>query len=81
MEVNLYKIRSGWAIKAGNETEVYSSIEDAADVMVTLGVIDDEIDAALIQMSGLGHTRANFGVNGSFIFSDKGQLDELLGVA
>lgn len=81
MEANLYRIRAGWAIKAGNETVTYDTIEQAADVLVSIGVVDDEIDVALVEMMGHGHTRANFGVNGTFVFSDEGKLDELLGVA
>jgi len=81
MEVNLYKIRSGWAVKAGKEVEAYPTIEEAADALLHVGVKDDAIDVALIELYGNGHTRANFGVNGGFIFTDGSQLNELLGVA
>jgi hypothetical protein len=81
MEANLYKIRSGWAVKANNDVEAYSTIEQASDALLSLGVQDEAIDIALIEMYGNGHTRANFGIKGGFIFSDEAKLDELLGVA
>lgn len=81
MEVNLYKIRSGWAVKADSEVEACPTIEGAADVLLTLGVQDDAIDNALVELYGNGHVRANFGINGNFIFSDSTELGELLGVA
>jgi len=81
MEVNLYKTPRGWAVKAGNEIEAYGTVEQACDSLLALGVKDESIDEALVEMYGNHHTHANFGVNGGFIFSDEAKLDELLGVA
>jgi hypothetical protein len=81
MEVNLYKTIRGWAVKAGSEVESYGTIEQAADALLGIGIKDDAIDSAIIEMYANKHTRANFGINGGFIFSDEAQLDELLGVA
>lgn len=83
MEVNLYRISPlSWAVQArGTEVEVFPSIEAAADYMLNLGVKDDAIDLALIEMNANEHTRANFGINGTFIFSDGATHNGLLGVA
>lgn len=83
MEVNLYRLsRVSWAVQAnGMEAEVFSTIEDASSYMMTLGVKDDAIDNALIEMSGNSHTRANFGIYGTFIFTDGARHNGLLGVA
>jgi hypothetical protein len=81
MEINLYRIRSGWAIKAGKETEAFPSIESACEALSYLGIDDDSIDVALIEIYAKLHSRANFGINGRFVFTDGAQLDELFGVA
>jgi hypothetical protein len=38
---------------------------------MTLGVLDEQIDLALIDMVARGTTRANFGGSGTFSFSDQ----------
>lgn len=80
MEVNLYKIRSGWAISVNKELEVYSTIEQAADVLLKLAVQDESIDRAIIELAVNNHSRANFGINGTFIMSDGAHPDELFGI-
>jgi hypothetical protein len=70
--LDLYKLENNvWAVKTlRTGVSVFPSIEEAADFMLSLGVYDDEIDSALIDIVTLNHTRAQFGINGSFIFSD-----------
>jgi len=71
--LDLYKMENNvWAVKTlRTGTSVFPSIEEASDFMLHMGVEDDEIDSALIDMITLSHTRAQFGINGFFIFSDE----------
>lgn len=78
-EVNLYKVRSGWAVVSQEDWETYPTIELAADVLMSMGVKDDQIDVALIEMYGNAHSRANFGVNGTLIMTDEAKLDVAYG--
>jgi hypothetical protein len=80
MELNLYRTsRFTWAVKVSNELIPYKSIEAAAEAMVSAGVKEDAIDAALIEMEFKGHTRANFGMNGNFIYTDGDRAHEAQG--
>ena len=85
MDTNLFKVSEVcWAVTSIKTTEaqVFASIDDAAMYLESLGVPDDEVDAALIDMAAKRTTRANFGaVNHQFIYSDTLRFNELLGVA
>jgi hypothetical protein len=83
MDTNLYKVsKVCWAVTSDNrDTQVFKNIEDASVFLENMGVKDEEIDLALVDMLANESTRANFGVEGKFIFSDKARLNELLGVA
>ncbi len=80
LEVYLYKVRAGWAIKAG-ECETYPTIELAADVLMTLGIKDEAIDDALIEMYGNAHSRATFSATGALVSTDEAKLDVPIGSA
>jgi len=85
MSTDLYRVSKVlWAVKSPKDKEVFgfSTIEAAAEYLESIGVRDEEIDLAIIDMLAHGHTRAQFGaIEGRFIFSDNARLDELLGVA
>ena len=85
MDTNLFKVSAVcWVvISAKNaEEQVFKSVDEAAMCLESVGVPDEEVDAALIDMTTMGTTRANFGaLNGKFIFSDNQRYNELLGVA
>jgi hypothetical protein len=85
MSTNLYRMsRISWAVTSSRETEpqVFTSIEEAADYLESVGIPDSEIDIALAEMFAQGHTRAQFGVmNGAFTFSDNERLHDILGIA
>ena len=85
MSTDLYKVSKVlWAVKSHKDEEVlgFSTIEGAAEYLEEIGIPDDEIDLAIIDMAANGHSRAQFGVlEGRFMFSDNARLDELLGVA
>lgn len=83
MTVDLYRLsKVSWAVSDDKKnTEVFTTIETASQYMVQLGVNDDEIDVALIEMAARGHTRANFGINGNFTFSDGTKHDGIVGTA
>ena len=85
MDTNLFKVsKVSWAVTSAKDSEVQSfqTIEDAASYLESLGVPDEEIDEALVDMVANGTVRANFGAeDGRFILSDNKRLDELLGVA
>lgn len=80
--VDLYRVSNvSWVVKSPSRVETFRDVESAAEMLETLGVHDEAIDRALIELAGNGHSRANFGVNGTFIFSDDSRLDELVGTA
>lgn len=85
MDTNLYKVsKVCWAVRSEHnpETQVFQAIEGAASYLESIGVPDEEIDIALVDMSARGTTRANFGVTqGRFILSDNSRLDENMGSA
>jgi hypothetical protein len=84
VEVNLYKISSvGWAVTSVKEDDpqVFPTVEGAADYLLSIGVEDEHIDMALVDMTVRGTTRANFGANGTFIFSDNVGLYGKFGTA
>jgi len=84
MSTNLYKVSSTrWAVKQHKEKPVgFPNIEDASSFLESIGVPDEEIDLALIEMIAQGHTRAQFGsLEGRFIFSDKENVNELFGTS
>lgn len=84
MSGNLYKVSQvSWAVKLDNDDEflLFNSVDNAASFLEEHGVKDEEIDHALITMSAHNHVRANFGVNGNFLFSDNERPNEPLGSA
>jgi hypothetical protein len=69
--IEIFKCPTKWIVKIGVEVITYSNIDDAFDFVETLGIKEDEADAAIIAMFGNNHTRASFGViEGNFLFSD-----------
>ena len=88
MGINLFKVsKTLWAVQyqlKGStkvETNKFISVEAACDFLESLGIYDSEIDMALSFLSGHEHTRANFGINGSFIYTDNQHMFEMAGVA
>jgi len=75
MSHDLYKSHDGSYIVASFRLKtpyVLPSIEGASEALAMLGVPEDEIDFALIDMLEKGNTHAQFGVlNGLLIFTDK----------
>lgn len=74
MYIDLYKSsRSLWIVKnSANEDAVhYASIEEAANFLESVGVLDEEIDYALASLAQNWHNRARFSLfDGKFNFSD-----------
>lgn len=73
MSTNLYRVSSqNWIVTsdAHNEPARFIDVDRACDFLMTLGVLDGEIDLALIDMVAKGTNRANFSAVGTFAFSD-----------
>ena len=85
MDTNLFKVSAVcWAVTSDRteEAQTFPTIEGAATYLESIGIPDEEIDIALVDMAVKNTIRANFGVTqGQFILSDNKRLDELLGVA
>lgn len=86
MDTNLFKVsKISWAVTSNKDAEarVFGSIEDASTyLMESVGIPDEQIDIALIDMASNGTARANFGdAKGHFLFSDSKRLDEVFGNA
>jgi hypothetical protein len=85
MGINLFKVSANsWVVTTEKDPESYRfiGIDSACNFLETLGIQDDEIDNAVIQLSAHDHTRANFGaLNGIFIFTDNSVFTEISGVA
>jgi hypothetical protein len=83
MSINLYKISNiSWVVRVeDSDYEAFTNVDDAANFLEALGISEDEVDAALIDLATNNHSRANFGVNKSFIVSDNERFDELFGLA
>ena len=85
MDTNLFRVsKVCWAVTSEVEAEVqtFTTIDDAGMYLESIGVPDEEVDMAIIDMVAKGTVRANFGVtNGHFIFSDDAKLTEPIGVA
>lgn len=85
MDTNLFRVSEVcWAVDSPKESEpmVFNTIEGAADYLEVIGIPDEQIDIALIDMVANGTCRANFGATkGHFMFSDHSKMNELLGVA
>jgi hypothetical protein len=91
MHTDLFKLPNRtWAVKSDKATDTHPqdtgivtciTIEAAAEYMESLGVRSDEIDAAIMTMAGLLHTRARFDFEGYFQFSDEAKPSELFGAA
>lgn len=75
MSINLYKVSPKlYAVTNNEETNQFLSVEGAADYLESIGVPDEAIDTALIEMTQNDHCRANFGMHGGFVFSDGTRL-------
>ena len=74
MSHDLYKSSDGSYIVSSARLKVpyvLPSIEGAAEALTMLGVPDDEIDFALVDMMEKGTVHAQFGVmNGTLLFTD-----------
>ena len=85
MDTNLFKVSPVcWAVMSDKDSEVqtFKSVDDAAMYLESVGIPDEEVDHALIDMIANGTVRANFGVmSGKFMFSDNKRLEEKFGVA
>jgi len=85
MDINLFKISAVcWAVTSPKDTEAqtFEKVDDACMYLESIGVPEEEVDAALVDMAAQDTTRANFGMlNKKFIFSDCTRFNELLGVA
>lgn len=82
--ISLYKVsKVCWAVTTRDniDTQVFKTIEDTSDFLESIGVLDEQIDLALINLIGNDHTHAEFNNEGKFAFSDETRLNELLGVA
>jgi hypothetical protein len=86
MSTDLYRVsKACWAVKSHNLPELvaFDTIEKAASFLEEqLGIPADEVDLAIMDMAGNGHTHAQFGVlEGRFIFSDDERIEDKMGVA
>lgn len=84
MDTNLYKVsKVCWAVTSAytNEPMVFTNVDDAANYLEKIGVEDEHIDLAIVDMVAKGSSRANFGMYGTFIFTDGAKLNVALGVA
>lgn len=83
MDINLYRVsKVCWAVTHPlSDTQVFKSIEDASVFLESLGIADETIDLALIEMVGNDHSRATFNSGGKLVSTDNARLNELLGVA
>jgi len=74
--MELIKLTNNWWQVVVDEKTILEcpNIETAADVLIEFKVADKAIDEALCDIHALGHNRAIFGVNGTFIFSESKRL-------
>lgn len=77
---DLYRLSDGrFMVKSFKLQKPYvlPTVEGAAEALTLVGVPEDEIDYALIDMAQKGNNHAHFGIlYGAFIFSDK--VDEVV---
>jgi len=84
MDIHLFKVsKVCWAVKSMYEVEtrIFKTIEEASEYLESIHVLDEHIDAALIDMLAGSTSHAVFSSTGTFVVSDNEKLDELLGVA
>ena len=85
MDTNLFKVSEVcWVVTSAKheEPQVFGSVDEAGMHLESVGIPDEEVDSAIIDMSAKGTIHANFGVaDGSFMYSDNTRFNELLGVA
>jgi len=72
MGIDLYKMSMDkWVVDHHSDMpHLFENADKASDYLMVLGVQDEHIDYALVEMAVKGTTRANFGINGTFTFSD-----------
>jgi hypothetical protein len=71
--MNLYDLGNGvygFKYESGKEC-LTGSLKEIAMLAMTAGVGLDEFEFALLEMNKNGHLRANFGYNGTFLFSSQ----------
>jgi hypothetical protein len=66
--ITLIKQDSTWDIEEPDEATTCTTIEIASDYLLSLGVLDDEIDLALISIYVNEHKQATF-KDGKFVAS------------
>ena len=73
INMNLYDMGNGvYGIKHESGSKpITGSLRDMAELARALGVDLDEFELAVLTMNRQGHTRANFGIHGTFIFSSE----------
>lgn len=83
--VDLYKVSNvQWIVGRSDLKEGYScsSVEDACNLLEEIGILGDEVDAAIISMVANAHSRANFNLTTKkFVFSDDAKPNSLSGMA
>ena len=60
-----------YVLAYGEKQIVSGDLKCVAKKAHQMGIDMDEFELALLQMNDHGHTRANFGINGTFIFSSE----------
>lgn len=67
--ITLFKF-SNTEFSVFNDSQTYSgSINVVAGILLSMGVYEDEIEAAIGDMRNKDHNTAEFGINKTFIFS------------
>jgi hypothetical protein len=77
VNTNLYRVSSkDWIVTcdAHKEPARFADVDRACDHLMTVGVIDEQIDLALIDMVAKGTNRATFSASGVFAFTDDSRL-------
>lgn len=71
-QISLYKVsNTQWVVMHAQCPASFTTVDKACDNLMTLGVIDEQIDLALIDMAVRGNGRAAFSEKGIFMFSDE----------
>ena len=75
LSINLYKM-AHWVITHpdGRAPALFEDVDKACDYLMEIGVRDEQIDLALAHMVTKGTTRANFGMQGTFMFTDEAKF-------
>jgi hypothetical protein len=83
MNINLFKVSAVcWVVtsaKHAGEPQVFDNPDDASMYLEDIGIPDEEVDAALIDMAANKTIRASFGMNKTFERSDDTYFSDLPG--